>query len=72
MEAQPLETNNFLALIGEVNELYFWTKVGAKKSVKYIWAAPVNHALAFYSRAGASALQYFPIEINGLSPLISP
>ena len=35
MAAQPLENNRFLGLVDRVNRLYFWTEVGAEKSVKY-------------------------------------
>ncbi len=37
--------------------MYFWTQVGAEKSVNYIQAAAVNHARAVRSLGGTSTLR---------------
>ena len=49
----------------------YFQKWDALKSVKYIPAAPVNHARAVRSSGGANALHVFPLNINRLCVLTS-
>ena len=51
--------------------MYLFPKWDALKSVKYIRAAPVNHARALRSRAGASASLRFIVQYQELSAINS-
>ncbi len=51
------ETTGFLASKGRVNGLYFWTQVGAEKSVKYDVLTPVLPSIGAQARCG---LVFFP------------
>ena len=62
MVAQPIERYWLFGLIGKVNALYFWTKAGAEKSVKY----NVLTRLAPFAALAANAFLKFISYINGL------